>query len=207
MADNHFMCWIRQLYGHNASVLQQENTRYALIRLLVQEEIDHRLQQDATEQHSLSGWASVSPCANIGGGARTTAPGLSFHERTVHRLQRREQNSGRSVEAHTASELMRQLKPRDQAALLLTGYQLKPARQQGDALNIESLLTMRALPPRDLTLDDIWSLQQVLSRWLDIPLDQPFPSAQALQRAGVRARERLMAVMNRSLLAAGILIA
>ena len=207
MADHHFMYWVRQLYGRDAEVLQQEPARCALIRLLVQEEIDHRLQHGVEEQHALSGWASVSPCASLGGGARTTAPGLSFHERTVQRLQHRERRGGRSVEAKTASALLEQLKPRDQAALLLTGYQLQPARQRDEGLDMTSLEAMEALPPRQLTLDDIWSLQQVLARWLDIALDRPFPSAQALQRAGVRARGRLMNAMNRSLLEAGILVA
>ena len=206
MADHHFMCWVRQLYGRNAEVLQQQPARCALVRLLVQEEIDHRLQHGVEEQHALSGWASASPYANLGGGARTTAPGLSFLERTIQRLQHRERRGGRSAEAHTASALLEQLKPRDLAALLLTGYQLQPARQREVRLDTASLEAMEALPPRDLTLDDIWSLQQVLARWLDIALDRPFPSAQALQRAGVRARGRLMNAMNRSLLEAGILV-
>ena len=207
MADHHFMCWVRQLYGRNAEVLQQQLARSALVRLLVQQEIDHRLQHGVEEQHALSGWASASPCASLGSGARTTAPGLSFHERIVQRLQHRQRRGGRSAEAHTASALLEQLKPRDLAALLLTGYQLQPARQREVRLDIASLEAMEALPPRDLTLDDIWSLQQVLARWLDIALDRPFPSAQALQRAGVRARGRLMNAMNRSLLEAGILVA
>lgn len=207
MADHHFMYWVRQLYGRNAEVLQQEPARCALIRLLVQEEIDHRLQYGVEEQHALSGWASASPCASLSGVARTTAPGLSFHERAVQRLQHRERRGGRSVEAHTAAALLEQLKPRDQAALLLTGYQLQPARQRDGRHDIASLEAMEALPPRDITLDDIWSLQQVLVRWLDIAMDRPFPSAQALQRAGVRARGRLMNAMKRALLEAGILVA
>lgn len=208
MADNHFMYWIRQLYGHNAEVLRQEPARCALARLLVQEEIDNRLQFGTSiEQHMLNGWASVSPCAHLGNGARATAPGLSFHERTVQRLQHRERHGGRSTEAHTASVLLEQLKPRDQAALLLTGYQLQPVRQREAPLDMAALTAMATLPPRDLTLEDIWSLQQVLSRWLNISLDRPFPSAQALQRAGVRARGRLMSAMTHSLLAAGVLIA
>lgn len=207
MADNHFMYWIRQFYGHKTDMLQHVTARGALVQWLVQEEIDHRLQQGLMESHALSGWSSVSPCASLGGGARTTAPGLSFHERTVQRLQQREQREGRSAEAHTASELMEQLKPRDQAALLLTSYPLKPARSNDEGVDIEVLLAMNELPPRELALNDVWALQHVLARWLDIPLDRPFPTASALQRAGVRARNRLMSVMERSLLAAGILVA
>ena len=207
MADNHFMNWIRQCYGHKAEVLQHVTARGALVRWLVQEEIDHRLQQGVMASPAISGWSSVSPCASLGGGARSTAPGLSFHERTVQRLQQREQRDGRSAEAHTAFELMAQLKRRDQAALLLTAYPLKPAQQGDEAVDIERLSTMSELPTRELALDDVWALQHVLVRWLDIPLDRPFPSSSALQRAGVRARERLMSVMERSLLAAGILVA
>lgn len=169
-----------------------EKVRYALVDLLIQEEIDwrlqHRLIEDGELCENLDGWSSVSACATLGDVGRSTAPGYNPFERMIERLERI-QRMKRHSSAVLADIMMQQLRPRQEAAVLLAGWQLEaPRRPMPENAHITC--------PRELTLEQIWQLQEEIGERLQLPVHKPFPSKYALNKEALRAKKELSFVVT-----------
>lgn len=165
--------------------------REALVELLIQEEIDWRLQHrlivDGELCANLDGWSNVSSIATLGNGGRSTAPGYNAFERMLETLERTKQVE-RHASAALAEVMMSQLRPRQVAAVLLAGWQLKaPRRPMPDDAHITC--------PRKLTLEQIWHLQEEIGARLQLPMHKPFPSKCSLNKEASRAKKALASVI------------
>lgn len=183
--------WISRL-SDAGDDLDRDAARHAIVSLLVQEEINWRLQyrlfDDGELRSNTDGWPSISPVATLGSVGRSTAPGYSPFERMLE-LFERPMRRQRHASAKMAEEMLSCLRPRSVAAVLLCGWQLEAPRRPIPA---DAGVTC----PRELTIDQVWQLQEEIGRRLQLPEHKPFPSRKALYEAGLRARQQLILVVD-----------
>lgn len=185
---NHSLAyWIAELRDAGDE-LDREVARYAINDLLIQVEIDWRLQHrmivDGELRTNLDGWPSVSPCATLGNVGHSTAPGYTPYEKMIETLERTKRVE-RHASAKLAETLMQQLSARQVAAVLLTGWQIEaPRRPMPCDADVKC--------PRELTLEQICELQHEIGSRLQLDPHDEFGSRVALRNAAIRARERLI---------------
>lgn len=183
--------WLSQL-AQAGDELDREVARYAIVDLLIQVEIDWRLQHrlivDGELCTNIDGWPSVSPCATLGNVGRSTAPGYTPFEKLIETMERVKRVE-RHASARLAEAMMQRLRPRQVAAVLLAGWQIEaPRRPMPADADVKC--------PRELTLEQICQLQHEIGQRLQLPKHDEFSTRVALRDAAIRARERLIAAID-----------
>lgn len=179
--------WLSQL-AQAGDELDREVARYAIVDLLIQVEIDWRLQHrlivDGELCTNIDGWPSVSPCATLGNVGRSTAPGYTPFEKLIETLERTKRVE-RNASARLAEAMMQRLRPRQIAAVLLAGWQIEaPRRPMPADADVKC--------PRELTLEQICQLQHEIGQRLQLSQYKPFPSRKALKESALRAKQALI---------------
>lgn len=183
--------WLLQL-AQAGDELDREVARYAIVDLLIQVEIDWRLQHrlivDGELCTNLDGWPSVSPCATLGNVGRSTAPGYTPFEKMIETLERTKRVE-RHASARLAEAMMQRLRPRQVAAVLLVGWQIEAPRRPMPA---DADVTC----PRELTLEQIHELQGDIGARLQLDGHKHFPSVNSLKLVALRTREKLINIID-----------
>lgn len=179
--------WLSQL-ADAGDELDREVARYAIVDLLIQVEIDWRLQHrlivDGELCTNIDGWPSVSPCATLGNVGRSTAPGYTPFEKLIETMERVKRVE-RHASATLAEAMMQRLRPRQIAAVLLAGWQIEAPRRP---MPVDADVKC----PRELTLEQICELQHEIGQRLQLSQYKPFPSRKALKESALRAKQALI---------------
>ena len=183
--------WLSQL-ADAGDELDREVARYAIVDLLIQVEIDWRLQHrlivDGELCTNIDGWPSVSPCATLGNVGRSTAPGYTPFEKLIETMERVKRVE-RHASATLAEAMMQRLRPRQIAAVLLAGWQIEAPRRP---MPVDADVKC----PRELTLEQICELQGDIGTRLQLHEYRDFPSVNSLKLVALRAREKLINIID-----------